>query len=50
MGKGTKHTTTGARKSSNYAYKKRCESIGCKKRSKYFIKGKYYCRIHCKEV
>lgn len=44
MGKGTNHT--GASKHSNYAFKKRCQFIGCKKRSKYLIGNKYLCRIH----
>jgi hypothetical protein len=43
MGKGTGHLGF---KHSSYQFKKRCQYIGCKKRAKYFIEGKYYCKNH----
>jgi len=46
MGKGSLKS---GKKSSHYAFKKRCEVIGCKKKAKYIIDNKYYCKEHYNE-
>jgi hypothetical protein len=47
MAKGINHI--GNSKRSHYQYKKRCCVIACKKRAKYLIGGKYYCKVHARE-
>lgn len=42
MSKG--HGHAGNKKSSNSGFKKRCSSMGCKKKAKYELDGKYYCK------
>lgn len=44
MSKGSGHA--GNKKSSSYEFKKRCCVIGCKKRAKYQINDKFYCKKH----
>ncbi len=45
MAKGTRGANSG-KKTSHYAFKRRCEHLNCKKRAKVIIEGKYYCKEH----
>jgi len=48
MAKGIGHL--GNSKRSHYEFKKRCQIIGCKKRAKYIVNEKYYCKLHIKSI
>ena len=50
MAKGINHRNSGNFKRTHYNFKKRCCNLACKKRARYIINDKPYCRIHWKEA